>query len=456
MSRQLLIGCLLAAACTAHGAVPGDFARGRSVTTTVGGAIQRLVIPADVYEWTTRKDLGDLRMFDSAGDEVPFTLRRSPRETPTPWQRLPLFPLPASAEPRGKDTAVDIQLGSDGTVVAVRGGKPAAHPAVYLLDASALTHPVTELVLHWPSMAESFVARLHLEASDDLDRWRTLTASATVASLTAGDERVVVNRLSVPETRARYLRLSQVDPGRLPVLTAAEARGRSPGPLERHWKTLSPRPRDGGYEFDAGGHFPADRVRASRPEESYLLDVRLLSRADPTRPWQDHGRYSFYRVPLPNASAGEATVTSDPAALHPTGHRYWRLERHDGGTGAPTLEIGWLPHELLFVSGRSPYVLAYGRAGSEPRSWPLEDLAARLGSELSSTLPAASLDAPRMLGGPQRLEPPARAIDWKTILLWSLLLAGVTLVGVLALRLLRSAGRVQGAGQGESQGGQTG
>ncbi len=465
MNRRLLLGSLLAAACAAHGMAagmaagtaagaaageaPGDFARGRTVTAADDGAILRLEVPADVYEWTTREDLGDLRLFDATGTELPHALRRVSRpETPTPWQQLPLFPLPAPAEPRGDDTAVDIQLGSDGTVVAVRGGKPGPHPASYLLDASALAQPVTELVLHWPEAATSFVSRLRLEASDDLDRWRTLTESATVASLTAGDQRVLVNRLAVPATRAGYLRLSQLDPGRLPALSSAEARGHSPGPLERHWKTLSPKPADGGYEFDTGGHFPTDRVRATQAGASYLLDVRLLSRAHPSHRWQDHGRYRFYRVPLPETGAAEAEVTSDPAVLPRTTHRYWRLEILDGGTGAPALEIGWLPNELLFVSGQPPYLLAYGRAGAEARIWPLEDLAARLGEDLSSTIPAASVEPPRMLGGPRRLEPPPRAVNWKTVLLWSLLLAGVTLVGLLALRLVRSAGRAPGTGRG--------
>jgi hypothetical protein len=133
--------CILTGAGNAL--TPDDFARGREVVPD-SGLVQRVIVPEDVYRWTTRTDLGDLRVLDAAGNPAPFAVRAPQATTPPPaWQPLPWFALPTPVDTADAPASVNVQLGADGTVVAVQGaaGDATARPA-FLLDASTLERPI--------------------------------------------------------------------------------------------------------------------------------------------------------------------------------------------------------------------------------------------------------------------------------------------------------------------------
>jgi hypothetical protein len=101
--------------------------------------------------------------------------------------------------------------------------------------------------------------------------------------------------------------------------------------------------------------------------------------------------------------------------------------------------VGWLPAELVFLKqGNSPYTLAYGQADLAGRQWPIGDLLSRLdSSDNLDELPMADWGEPQVLGGARRLIGEPAPIDWATIMLWSILVIGVGVIGLLAFRLLR-------------------
>lgn len=441
-ARRLLAPLLLVLGHAAAGsqAATAEFARSRLIEPVGDGAVQRLVLPADVYAWTVRDDLGDLRVVNGSGDVVPHALAQPTAEAAySDWQALPVFPLPTAADGAAAGTSVDIELGDDGTVVAVRGGRPTDRgEGAWLLDASGADRALTELSLNWQEDQADFVARLRVEASDDLDGWRTLVASATVAELTTDGQRVSARRIDIPETDARYLRLTRLDTP-APELIGVDARGRLPSRPDRDWLALPAAATSDGYEFDSGAHYPIDRVSVDIDRATFLVEAALWSRAVADRPWQARGRHQFYRVdlPAPPAPADGAQLTSEPAPG--VAERYWRVQWLDGTTATPTLRVGWLPHELWFLrQGAGPFRLLYGRADTDPQAWPMRDLAERLGAGTAlGTLPAAALGEPQTVGGRASLEAAPQPVDWRTVLLWSVLLTGVALVIWLAVRVLR-------------------
>jgi hypothetical protein len=106
----------------------------------------------------------------------------------------------------------------------------------------------------------------------------------------------------------------------------------------------------------------------------------------------------------------------------------------------PALAVGWLADEIVFVKqGTAPYVLAYGQAGLKGRQWPMRELLERLGANRDfNELPLVTLSAPTTLGGPDKLIPLPEPVDWRTIVLWLVLVGGVAVVGLFAYRLVRS------------------
>lgn len=457
---RLLTTIILLLAAAPLRADPEDFARGVPIRPAAEGAAQRFPLPADVYRWVTRPDLGDLTLYDADGNVVPYALRR-PRSDPrhTPWQPLPLFPLP-EPRPAAAGGGVDIELGEGGTVVAVRGPAATRPGEVgYLLDVSDFPRAPTALRLSWPASANDFVARLRVEASDDLSRWRSLVSEATVAALHARGEAIRIDTIEIPASRAAYLRLLQLGDGPPVAFDAAEARSRSALEESREWLTLPGSPRSGpaeagagtgrGFEFQLPGHFPVDRVGAVMEADTFLLEARLLARRTPDERWQDLGTQRFYR-----ARVDGQLVESQPARGTELNYRYWRLEPSDEPESPPSLRVGWQPDEMIFVrQGATPYLLAYGRAGFQGRQWPVAELLDRLDSGSADSgadpaqrdrdaellaLPAAAVGDPQELGGPSRVEARPQPVAWRTVTLWLVLLAGVGLVALLAYRLVRS------------------
>jgi len=135
------------------------------------------------------------------------------------------------------------------------------------------------------------------------------------------------------------------------------------------------------------------------------------------------------------------TASAEPV-VQSARDQFWRVELVRGDIGTPRLKIGWLPDEVVFLKQESaPYLLVYGQAGLAGKQWPLRDLLSRLGADTDlDAIALSAVGAPETLGGPDRLVAPPEPIDWRTIILWLVLVIGVGVVGVLAYRLVKSPG----------------
>ncbi|MCZ6620016.1 MAG: DUF3999 domain-containing protein [Gammaproteobacteria bacterium] len=415
-------------------AAPVDFARGRVVEPMETTAIQRLTIPQDVYEWVVRADLGDLRVYNGELLEVPYAIRRPASiEDHTPWVVLPVFPLP-SPRNKSEDTAqVNIELADSGAVIAVHGASVNnLQGGDFLIDASAIDIGITELDIDW-SQEGGFMGKFQIEASDDLDDWHATVTSATLATLETGGRKIIVDKITLPGVHTRYLKISQLD-GATPItIDRVSARALRRQLPQRHWKTLAGAAREQGYEYDTGGQFPLDRIILELEQPTFLITAKLFSKAASGDRWRNRGERTFYRVEVDGAF-----VSSDPVA-YPTRDQYWRAEIPHDEQPPPTLKVGWLPDELVFIKqGDAPYLMVYGQADITGRPWPMSELLNRLGNDVEiQNIPFARLSAANRLGGPARLLSAPDPLDWETILLWAVLVVGVAGIVLLAFRLAR-------------------
>jgi hypothetical protein len=440
MIRMLVIVVCMGA--TSAVAAPQDFARGSIIQTMNEASVQRVTLPQDVYEWVVQPDLGDLRVYNADQEEVPYALQRSPGlEDFTPWVKVPVFALPVQAGSNKNASNVNIELGDGGAIVAVQGGAATADAAdQFLLDASGLQEPIDGLKFDWKKGGDSFIGKFRVEVSDDLHVWRIANPAATIAGLLAADangRKVLHDKIEVEKLTGKYLRLTQVDGSSHLSIDSISVRSRMLQRPVRHYKTLQASANDNGFEFDIGGHLPVDRVAVRFPGSSYLVDAHLFSRPNDNAKWRDRGSRICYKVDFEGM-----TVESDQVA-YSIGDRYWRAEFAETKAIEPSLEVSWPPAELVFFTqGDPPYSLVYGRADFTGRQWPMADLLQRL-QEVNGTsmhlaeAPLAGLSEPQFLGGPNRVVAAAKPIDWMTIALWSVLVAGVLLIGSLAIRLLK-------------------
>ncbi|WP_035056171.1 DUF3999 domain-containing protein [Andreprevotia chitinilytica] len=435
MSRILLLLSLLAVPAWADSvADPHNFARHAELKVTNNAAVYQLDLPADVYRYVTRPDLGDVRVFNGAGEPVPYALSALPavtevRQTPV---SLPFFPLPQTPSEDG-GVAVTVQAGTDGALVSVKqgdksshGGGPTQH---FIVDASRLKTTLDSISLEWREA--SFQGRVQIEASDDLRQWYSL-ASADVLRLEQGGQQLDVRKIDLGGVRARYLKLSWLSlPPTLqsvsvtPSATQVETR--------RVWfdaGSLEVDAAKGEYRFTSPAAAPIDRIRIGLPQPNTLVSATLLSRGDANDHWREVVRTQLYRL---QRQGGE--VVSGPLTLWPTSRREWmlRVDTRGGGLGhgQPDVQLGWLPQKLTFVArGNPPFTLAYGQRGLESAAQPAGSL------QIGDTKPTVAEVGPLQDGTPQP-EPLVARETLRRWGLWAVLIAAVLVLGLMAWRLGR-------------------
>lgn len=422
---------------------PQDFAYAVPLQFNGQDAIYQTTLPLSVYQHTVRSDLGDLRVFNGAGEMVPHMLLQAADTTLEPVQtsRLNLFPLTGNANEGLDQLSIRIKRNAAGTLInlnsnAQTAGK--AHLTGYLLDASALKHAIQALELDWSGTGDNFVGSVQIEASDDLQHWRTIVSNAPLARLNYGGQQLQQKQVSFIPVSNKYLRLSwpaQQAPLQLHSVTAELAAQRSDAPL--NWQSaIATSPQAGEYAFDLGTHLPLRRLRFTLPQNNTLVQAALLSRSNPGDNWQLVSNCSLYQLHHSGQDLRNADLRINSQ------QRYWllRVEQKNGGlgNGMPELQAGWQPQQLQFVTrGNPPFQLAYGSSHIKPAtfniqgSFPTDDGSRKL------EIPSAQTGAQLTLGGDTRLAPAQPELQWKKWILWSVLICAVFLLGWMAYRLTK-------------------
>ena len=425
-----------------------DFARMMPVTLAGTGPLHELSLPAEVYAGVTRADLGDLALFDGAGEIVPFTLvQPPPGKTVVDEQPLPLFPLAGGNRRQSGSLALQVRTDEQGASVTLNTASGVAtpeHVPGYIIDARDLKRPVSGFDLDFNPAGSEFLGTVRVETSDDLRQWREHAAGA-LAALTAGDRELHRSRIDFPAVTASYFRLGICPGSGAPRITAVTARLATPATTKRDRRSYPLAPvkgKAGDYLVRTDGNMPVDHLRLVFTTDNSLAGVTFLSRPDDKSPWNVRGGGTCYRL------RRETTVLeSAPLEIVPTTDREWLIRVRQPGSvlsGAPLLlEIGWQPARLIFAArGEPPFRLAYGSARIDSGSFRDDSMAgvlATLEQQQISPLPAtagASVES----GGRKALRQQIPATTWRKLLLWCALSVGVLLLARMAWRLAREMG----------------
>jgi hypothetical protein len=279
-----------------------------------------------------------------------------------------------------------------------------------------------------------------VDASDDLGSWRPLVAAAPLVGLEIANQRLHQNRIELPPTAGRYLRLSWVPPSQGdPAPELVSARGQTAATAVealREWTLVQAvaGAKAGEYVFDLGAHYPVDRVRVRLPEPNTVAQVEWLVRDGVEQPWRPLAHSVVYRL---RREGGE--FVSPEVSVGIVTDRYWlmRVDRRGGGVGSgtPGLEVGWVPHAVVFVArGEPPFQLAYGNREAQPAAYAIETLVPGKG-EVRNLIKVSSarVSEYQELGGEARR---SRTTNWKRWTLWGALVLGVLVLGGMAWRLV--------------------
>jgi hypothetical protein len=423
---------------------PDDFAFGIPIETGAPSALFEVEIPLAVYRGVIRSDLGDLRIFNGAGEAVPHALKpREPAQTAAVAAvELPAFPLRGGSGDKIDISHIRIQKRGDGTIVSIDNRAPPGAQERrlrgYLIDASTLKRPIQALQLDWQGDAADVVRQIKIEGSDDLNAWRVVRDRAALARLSFGGFKLNQDKVELGGAAQKYFRLSWTD--QQPPLESLTVRAEPVAGTvaeRRQWHSFNGSAvagKAGEYSYEFGGPVPFDRLRVELPQVNSLTHVQVLARAKSADEWRVKTSATVYRL-----RRGDAELTSPEIDLRSAGETQLllRVDPKGGGIGAgvPVIQVGWLPQKLVFAArGTGPFQLAYGSSAAKPAAFAIDAVIPGYKSDAPFAVEAASLGEPVALAGPARLR---AAIDYKKWTLWIILIVGVALLGFMAYRLAR-------------------
>jgi hypothetical protein len=424
-----------------------DYARQWAVQLPSADAgAYRIELNAEVYRTLATSDLRDLDVLDSLGNPVAAEVFApdAPLAAPPTRASVPWFAVQVSNDRDDGALALIAQRDAQGRILSLQAQSTrAATPdeaRAFVFDLSAIQGRVEALELALRPDAQVDAA-FRVDASEDLQQWRTITPRAQVLSLQQEGRRLARTDVAL-EQSSRYLRLMPLDGA--PALPVLRVDARIASPLKDapwQWQALhsaSSVADAKGFEFDLAGPFPIERVDVESSGNA-AIEWRVESRADDGTPWIVRaGPWIAYRVSDKGGAAASAPVEIFGGAVR---DRFWRLTAQSGRpTESPTLRLGYRPEVVVFLAqGKPPYALVAGSARARRVDAPLVNLVEAMQQQRGDTWrpAAATLAAGTVLAGDAALEQHMTPQDWRQMLLWGVLVLGALVVGGLALHLLR-------------------
>ena len=175
--RLLCVVALLFGAPAAAANLPSDWQRVQSFEVSTAGLV-KISVPVETLD-AARPALEDLRLYDEAGNEVPYLIER--------------FAQVAKAAQAVK--AFQVSLSASTTVITIETG---------------LAQPLDGVTLESP--AKDFIKAVQVESSEDGDHWQPLAKGQPIFRQPDGASHL---QIPLPPTSSKWLRLT-VDDGRSP------------------------------------------------------------------------------------------------------------------------------------------------------------------------------------------------------------------------------------------------
>jgi hypothetical protein len=457
-------GLLAGPVAAAQALAPTDFAWRASLAVPAGTSLARVALPVDALLRLQGSAAQDVRVFNAAGDVVPFAvLRRSDVEGDAPLKRTAayaahaLFANSAPGKPAGG--AVEVQVDANGATRAwVRWGDGAAQnlPAgtqplnAALFDLREEKNALAALEVAG-ALPPNVLVNLELASSENLQDWTPVAVNGPLFHFDGADAphntTLVLQQTLQP--RGHYLRLRW--PGQdgvnVTAMTGQLAADRTqPAPLRA---ALPVGVADGktGLSWSLPFATPITALHLQAVQDNTLVPVRIAGRMDAAQPWRNLASTVVYRLDSLGTGAGNT-----PVAMPATPLRALRVEASNGlalPAGGLQATVEFAPVQLAFIaSGAGPFTLAAGRANTPAAAVDAGLFGAVSPSKLAelplATVEALQADAPAAAPAWMAAWLPA-GVPWRSVLLWGVLLVGVVVLGGVAVSLMRQLQRKQDA-----------
>lgn len=439
--------CAVSIAQAAESLAPDQFDWQQAIKFDAGDeAVYRFALPASVHDGSRRQDLGDIRVFNGAGEVVPHALLNDapPSRTDIAQTAVAFFPLHRDGKANEEALSVSVRQIAGGALVSTRVSPDTptrAQRVGYVVDASAIKNSRRALLLEWQPQPNGTVVSVHVDGSDDLQSWQTIGSATQLVDLHSGDQHLQHKRVDLAGTTQKYFRIRWPNgqDGIVVSSMAIETGATTKGPDRMRWTAANPvRPggAPGEFLFESPA-LPLAAIQLDLPQINTVVPLLLQHRRSERDAWQWAANTVAYRI-----MKNKEELRSQPIELCCGNDRYWRLsfdQRGGGiGQGVPKVALGWTPQQGLFVArGPGPFLLAYGNAAIAPAAFPAATLVPGYRPEQYPAFAEAKFDGPSARSTPAITAADSTGLNWRVVGLWGVLIAGVLLLFAMAWRLLR-------------------
>lgn len=466
----LLGSGVLAQAPQRHLPNPDEFALQLALHTSGANGVVQLQLPIEVYLASRSAGLSDLRVYNGAGQLLPYHLDL-PETRAAIEQREQagvLFPYmaPLTSASDQADLQMELRVDADGALQWRSNRQPVEAPTTRLqelivdLGPSERHERLGSLRFERPPAQPEYRARLSIARSEDLKLWdNAAQASLDWLSSTQGSLQLVNDRVDLPAGSGRYLRIRWLDGE--PALFAA-VHGRWVGStiaaepmLELALPAASGRIA-GDYMYATSPAVQATEIGLELQQQNTVMPVSIgFYREQPQRnpPWRFEARVeaTFYRLLQDGRERRSGRIQIQPLSA-----AHWVLRLQQADQLPPELILRWRPQRLIFNAQGSDFLLAVGADPARQRQWlggpsPIAQVApgfdrdelialehARVGEQVAEVAIAAPIT--------QTDADPQQRRRW---ILWGVLGLGVLLLAGISWRLLGQLNAGEQTGNGD-------
>lgn len=437
-------------------------------------SIRQFELPYPMLAGLARQDYGDMRIFNSQNQPVPFTVTQPEPQTQQNTNRYELRFFRLADKSAKRRSGLQIEFDDHGSHLSFNAVNGNHEPANYLIVEN--THQAENLQsikLTWRQPSDAFSIKVKLESSDNLQNWQALNDGTTLYNLKHLDTALIQDTLNLPDAvHAKYLRLSFQPSGSFTLrIEKISGEYRHTTTIAReNWQTfqLEPGEKPDEWLFDTGSYAPLTKIDFEIPAAGLFYQGSLYSRDDTSRqpdPNRDQRRFNFKRdvkrvlhrdserqINAQDAWRYQGSVTqyrlltafgeikSGPITVPATKDRRWKLVLDQPSSllppQIPVIKGAWRPVVVTFLAqGNPPYQLFFGNPGVKATRSALPPLLNDNNIEKVHLLKVRAVEKTAPATEPEKLLKTLAELDWRKILLWLLLCSGVLVMGLMAYQL---------------------
>ena len=188
-----------------------------------------------------------------------------------------------------------------------------------------------------------------------------------------------------------------------------------------------------GFVYELPARILPELVNIELKNTNAIAQFSISTRQNELDYWQPQSSLTVFRL-----RAAGVSLDNDASSLQSGRMRYWRIESSTDIDQPPVVNFSYRPEQfLLLTHGAGPYVIAAGSMTAQRDQYPLDILIGQVKQNQGRDWKPAEVALGKATQVIASMEDIGRApTDWRSIILWSILLLGAGAVILMVLKLL--------------------